>query len=125
VPADTPARAGDVPAKAGDKTTSFNRREEVFEASKELINKLKTPVTAASLRLWKLIFLNVCRSVDELYQFCEEESSGELCEQSFQFFLCSCRDFAQLSQRIEREKNDALANPGEKVAMSTHVSNEL
>lgn len=61
-------------------------------------------LTTASMRLWKLIFENVLRSVDELHHFCEDEQSVELAEQGFQFCLSSCRDFAQLVQKFEKEK---------------------
>lgn len=75
-------------------------------------------VSVASMRLWKLIFQNVCRSVDELYAFCEEEQNGELCEQSFQFFLSSCRDFAQLAQKYD--KSDQNISLSEKVCTDTN-----
>ena len=82
-----------------------------------------TNVSQASMRLWKLIFQNICRSVDELYIFCEEEQNAELCEQSFQFFLTSCRDFAQLAQKFE--KNEILSTTDKVFQLYVLLKNDI
>lgn len=83
-----------------------SRRDDAFDVSKDAIARMASPVTVASMRLWKLIFTNVCRSVEELHRFLEEEQNVDLSEQSFQFFLGSCRDFALLTQRLEKDRQD-------------------
>ena len=83
---------------------SNNNNDDITTELSIKLNKLTT-LSTSSLRLYKLIYSNINRSINELYQFCEEENNIELCEESFQLFLSSCRDFALLTQKYTELKD--------------------
>lgn len=118
-----PKQSNDRPSTGDASSNNYGRGDLLNKAKLDKQNlPLGTSVTTASMRLWKLIFENVLRSVDELHRFCEDEQSAELAEQGFLFCLSSCRDFAQLAQRFEREKEKDKEKDKEKLDLTMPLS---
>eukprot|EP01036_Dinobryon_divergens_P028672 gene28672-37656_t len=63
-------------------------------------------------KLWRVLFSNVNRSVDELYDMCEEEEDEQRCKDAIDIMERSSRDFRKLIERIEEQKRfDASKGP--------------
>ena len=67
----------------------------------------RTPVTFES-RLRASLFANVNRSIDELYQVCEEECDEQMCCDAMNLFERSGRDFRLLTDRIDEQTRFGL-----------------
>ena len=64
----------------------------------------RSTIDRSTWRLWRQLFQQVNRSIDELYRFCEEEADEELCQDSFILLTRSGRDFEKLIERMERQR---------------------
>lgn len=69
-------------------------------ASESARSTPRTPATFES-RLRASLFANVNRSIDELYQLCEEECDAQMCLDAVTIFERSGRDFRLLTDRID------------------------
>ena len=66
------------------------------------------PVVNFGSRLHATLFANVNRSIDELYQLCEEEGNEEMCQDGLDLLERSGRDFRLLSDRIDEQRKFGL-----------------
>lgn len=57
-----------------------------------------------SNRLWKILFSNVNRCIDELYDLCGEEEDKLKCVEAIELLERNSRDFNKLIERIEGQK---------------------
>ena len=55
-------------------------------------------------KLWKILFANVYRSIDELYEFCEEAGDEVKFAEILVLLERSSKDFHKLVERIEEQK---------------------
>lgn len=55
-------------------------------------------------RLWRVLYNNINRSVDEFYHLCEEEGSEEKCQEIIDLFERTSRDFVKLIERMEEQR---------------------
>jgi len=55
-------------------------------------------------RVWKMLFSNTNRSVDELYYLCEEEGNEEKCREAIVFLERAGRDFEKLIERMSEQR---------------------
>ena len=60
---------------------------------------------AASPRAWRTLFHNVDCAIEELYIFCENEGSENLCQESFNMLLKNARDFSNLIDRFYQQRS--------------------
>lgn len=77
-------------------------------------------------RLWASIFSNVNRSIDQLYDLCEEENAQQRCQEAVDLMERSRVDFVKLIERIDEQEKfstDVASNDGKNVprAMSWEV----
>ena len=56
-------------------------------------------------KIWKLLFASLNRSVDELYNVCDEEGSINRCLETIELLDNSKLDFSKLIQKIESQKS--------------------
>ena len=59
-------------------------------------------------KLWRMLFGNVIRSIDELYVHCEEEEDRSKCHDVVELLIRSRRDFNKLSNRLEEQSKFKL-----------------
>ena len=52
-------------------------------------------------RLWRVLFSNINRSVEEFYRLAEEESNEEKCHEMLALLATTTRDFSKLLERLE------------------------
>jgi hypothetical protein len=55
-------------------------------------------------RLWRFLFSNITRAVDELYNLCEDENNREYCMEGIKMFDNCKNDFHKLIERMEDQK---------------------
>jgi hypothetical protein len=55
-------------------------------------------------RLWRFLFSNITRAVDELYNLCEDENNREYCMEGIKMFDRCTNDFNKLIERMEDQK---------------------
>lgn len=54
-------------------------------------------------KLWRMLFGNVVRSIDELYVHCEEQEDRSKCQEIVELLARSRSDFKKLSSRLEEQ----------------------
>ena len=55
-------------------------------------------------RLWRFLFSNITRAVDELYNLCEDENNRDYCIEGIKMFDNCKKDFNKLIERMEDQK---------------------
>lgn len=63
-------------------------------------------------RLWRVLFANITRAVDELYYLCEDENAKTKCSEAVELFERCKRDFEKLSERIDEQKRFEIDQAG-------------
>lgn len=73
------------------------------------------------IRLWRFLFSNISRAVDELYNLCEDEENRDKCEESVEYFEKCKHDFEKLIERIENQKQFESDPSGAKCSISWEI----
>jgi hypothetical protein len=72
-------------------------------------------------RLWRFLFSNISRAVDELYNLCEDEENRDKCHESIEYFEKCKHDFDKLIERIEHQKQFESDPSGAKGGISWEI----
>ena len=91
------------------KTLSAEKKETKVRHTPSMISTNVSPTastatTSSQNKVWKVLFSNLNRAIDELYEMCEEEEDIQICSDSMNIFEGSSRDFRKLIERIESQK---------------------
>lgn len=90
-------------AHSNDNSTNSERTKEGNRVPEDTVATLGSHATFQS-RLWTALFQNVNRSIDELYQLCDEQGEEEMCLEAMDMFERSGRDFKKLAEKMEVQR---------------------